>query len=492
MGIVVKQTIRTSFITYLGALIGYVNVIWLFPKFLTIDQIGLLRALQDLALLLAPFAALGLNTSILRYAPQFKGKQLHAFFTFTLLSTLLTIGFFTLVFLVFREELLSPFLDKAPRIAEYGHVALVLVLVMVLLFLFEAFSRSQLNIVFPNFIREICIRAFTTLTILLFIWFWQDIETLIYSLIGIYGLALLVLASYLFLAGGLRLNTDFQFLNRPFIKNFARYSLYTFLGSSGVMIVQKVDSLMVSSLLGTSENGIYTTAFFIAVVIEMPNRAILQISVPLLSRSFEKGDLKEINTLYTEAAINQLLIGLLFFIGIVINLPNLFALMPKGEDFARGSWVVILIGLGKLIDIMAGINGEIIVMSRHYRFNLLAVGILALLTILFNYLLIPILGLEGAALASMVAIVFYNVVKYIFVYRKFRIQPFSWKTLKALLLGGIVLAIGLWLPRLENSWLDLFYRSAIVSILYLGFTYWLKLSKEANELIHSGFKLLRK
>ncbi|WP_017732992.1 lipopolysaccharide biosynthesis protein [Nafulsella turpanensis] len=490
MGIVVKQTIRSSFITYLGALIGYVNVIWLFPRFLEPDQIGLLRALQDLALLLAPFAALGLNAGIIRYAPQFKDRQLHAFITFTFLSSLLSIGLFSLIFYIFQKELLSPFLENAPLVAEYGEVAMVLVVVMVLTYLLEAFSRSQLNIVLPNFVREICIRAFTTVSILLFIWYWRDLEMLIYSLIGVYGLSFFILTFSLFSGSGLRINTDFKFLEKPFIKEFARYAFYTFLGSSGVMIVQKVDSLMVTSLLGAYENGIYTTAFFIAVIIEMPNRAILQITVPLLSRAFEKQDLKEVNTLYTEAAINQLLIGLLLFTGIVINLPNLFALMPKGDEFANGTWVVILIGLGKLMDILAGVNGEIIVLSRYYRFNLIAVGILALLTILFNFLLIPEFGLTGAAFASMAAIIFYNIVKYIFVYRKFNIQPFTFRTLKALIVGGIILAVGLLLPRMESAWLDLVLRSAVVSVLYLGLVYWLKLSKEATDLIRTGLKYI--
>lgn len=490
MGIVVKQTIRSSFITYLGALIGYVNVIWLFPKFLAVEQIGLLRALQDMALLLAPFAALGLNSSLIRFAPQFRKKQLYAFFTFSLLSSLFTISLFAFFFLLFEDELLSPFLKNAPLVAEYGSVALTLVAFMVLTQMLEAFSRSQLNIVVPNFVREVGIRALTTLTILLFIWFWQDVEILIYSLIGVYGCSFFLLAGFMAGAGNFKMNTDFKFLQKPFLKEFGRYALFTFLGSSGVMIVQKVDSLMVSSLLGTYENGIYTTAFFIAVVIEMPNRAILQISVPLLARAFEKNDLKEVNNLYTEAAINQLLIGLLLFTGIVINLPNLFALMPKGEEFAAGTWVVILIGLGKLIDIMAGVNGEIIIISRYYRFNLIAVGILAMLTILFNFLLIPEFGLAGAAIASMAAIICYNIVKYIFVYRKFHIQPFTKRTFKALVIGGMVLAAGLLFPRLVNVWLDLFLRSGLVTIIYLSLVYWLKLSKEANELIRSGMKYI--
>ena len=490
MGIVVKQTIRSSFITYLGALIGYANVIWLFPKFLAPEQIGLLRALQDMALLLAPFAALGLNSSIIRFAPQFRKKQLYAFFTFTLLSSLLTISLFSIIFLLFQDELLSPFLENAPLVAQYGDVALALVVLMVLTYMLEAFSRSQLNIVIPNFVREIGVRAFTTLTILLFIWFWRDVEMLIYSLIGIYGFSLLLLTGFLSARGSLKLNFDFKFLQKPFIKEFSLYALYTFLGSSGVMIVQKVDSLMVSSLLGTYENGIYTTAFFIAVVIEMPNRAILQISVPLLARAFEKKDLQEVNNLYTEAAINQLLIGLLLFIGIVINLPNLFALMPNGEIYATGTWVVILIGLGKLVDILSGVNGEIIVISRYYRFNLIAVGVLALLTILFNFLLIPQYGLAGAAFASMAAIICYNIVKYIFVYQKFNIQPFTSRTFKALVIGGIVLAVGLFFPRLENNWLDLALRSGLVSLLYLSMVYWLKLSKEATDLIRTGLKYI--
>src|ERR1041384_8553365 len=97
MGIVVRQSIFTTIISYAGVLVGYINVLYLFPKFLEPDQVGLLRSIQDAAILFSPFAQFGLAHSILRFYPQLV-KDKSAQGGFMSLVLLLSLGGFVIFF----------------------------------------------------------------------------------------------------------------------------------------------------------------------------------------------------------------------------------------------------------------------------------------------------------------------------------------------------------------------------------------------------------
>ncbi|RLD23029.1 MAG: hypothetical protein DRI71_06345, partial [Bacteroidetes bacterium] len=62
-------------------------------------------------------------------------------------------------------------------------------------------------------------------------------------------------------------------------------------------------------------------------------------------------------------------------------------------------------------------------------------------------------------------------------------------TVKVLLLGAVIISLGFWLPRLNNTYFDIFYRSAIVSVAYVMGVYFLNVSLDINQQID---KLLRR
>ena len=80
--------------------------------------------------------------------------------------------------------------------------------------------------------------------------------------------------------------------------------------------------------------------------------------------------------------------------------------MPKGEVYKVGKFVVLFVMLGKLIDMASGANGEIIGLSKYYKFNMYCILFLAVLTVVGNYFLIPALGVTGAALATAISLFF--------------------------------------------------------------------------------------
>lgn len=486
MGIVIKQSIRSSIIAYLGVAIGYVNVLWLYPYFLSTEQVGLFRLIQSSAYLLATIGQIGLGQSLVKFFPEQKGNK--GFLSSILIGGILGFLLLSTIALVFRESIVSYFSKESALFVDYFQVTILVSFLIIQFQILEAFSRSLLRIVIPTLLRDIGLRVLTTLALILYGFEFISFQSLIYSLLGVYGLVFIGLAVHLRIQGHLPLKVSFGFLKKGVWKRILTFGLYSLIGAGGTQIILQIDSIMISGALGLEATGVYTIAFFIGVVIEMPKRAITQISSALLAQAFNKGDMAAVKKLYQQTSINQMIIGTLLLIGIWANLDSIYSFIPNNEAYLNGFNVVLFIALGKLSDMAFGTNGEIIVMSKYYRFNVLAVSLLAVLTIVLNLVLIPKYGIEGAAVASFISMLIFNILKFGFVWSKFRIQPFTYATIKFILIAGLTLLCNYVIPTIENIYLDIVFRSSVITVSLLVLTYVFKVSNEINGLLNSRLK----
>jgi O-antigen/teichoic acid export membrane protein len=177
--------------------------------------------------------------------------------------------------------------------------------------------------------------------------------------------------------------------------------------------------------------------------------------------------------------------GILFVL-IITNLNELFLVLP--EEYRGGFIIVFLIGLAKVYDSLLGNNNAILYNSDYYR-TLLAMGVLlAVLVVLLNIWLIPILGLNGAALATFIAIVIYNTIKLVYVKLKFGIMPFTSETVKVfgllLVLGSVFFFVTLPFHTIVNILL----KSVLTVILYLGILYRFKISEDVYRMLSKFVK----
>lgn len=489
MGIIIKQSIRSSIISYLGVGIGYINVLWLYTYFLSTEQVGLFRLIQSTAYLLATFGQMGLAQSFIKFFPEFKKQK--GFLSATLLGGTLGFLLLCLVTTLFQNSIISYFSQESPLFVEYFQLTLIITYLIILFQLLEAYSRSLLKIVVPTLLRDIGLRVLTMLFLLLYGFEYIRFNVLVYLLIGVYGIALIGLLVHFAKNKELTLSLNFGFLRNGQLKRILNYGLFSLIGAGGTQIILQIDSVMISGSLGLDETGIYTVAFFIGIVIEMPKRAITQLSSALLAQSFNKNDMPAVKKLYQQTSINQLIIGSLLLVGIWANLNNIYAFIPNNEAYLTGINVVLFIGLGKLSDMAFGTNGEIIVMSKYFRFNVIAVAILAILTIVLNLWLIPLYGIEGAAIASFLSMLTFNLIKYFFVWIKFGIQPFNLATVKMIAIIGIALLANRILPVFDNHLIDLAIRSAIITTVVMGLTLATKVSEEVNELTKAAIDRLK-
>lgn len=494
MGIIVRQSILTSVISYAGVVIGYINLLYLFPKFLDPEQVGLLRTVQDTAMLFVPFAVVGLGQSIIKFYPQLAGsdREANGFITMILLYSLVTVSIFLAVFLLFEDLIMSYFHRNARELTHYKNLILGLTLFLVMMTLLEQYSRSLLQIAFPGFLREVVIRLLQSALVLIYYFNFVDFSEFLAGSVWIYLLALGALALFLFSKGGLRLNLDFRSITSSKKREILVFSLLSFVGTSSMILIGKMDSVMVTGMVGLSANAIYTTAFYMATVIEIPKRAITTTASPLIAKAFGSNNLEEIRVIYQKTSINQYIIGSLLLIGVYANVENIFQLMPRGDFYEAGSYVILLVGTGKLLDMLFGPSSEIIGLSRHYWFNLVVITLLAIMVVAANYVFIPVYGIEGAAFGSLLSLLVYNAAKFVFIQQKFHLQPFTAATVKVTVINAVVLGINYMIPTMENIFVDIALRSAIITIAFATLILASKSSIEVNKIFFAGVDYLRK
>jgi len=483
MGLIVRQSITTTIISYVGVAIGYVNLLYLYPRFLAPEQVGVMRTLQDAAILMAQFAQFGLAQSIIRFFPKFReaadgGKS---FINLVLVAGVGTFTVFLVLFFAFEASLVSYFEANAADFIHYTSLVLWLTFITVMSTLMEVYSRSLLKNILPNFLKEILVRLMLGALALLY---FRELITFPQVMIGsvlVYGVSLGIL--FIALAAEGRLGFDFSLQLDPGVRReLIRFSLLSFAGTAGMIVIGKVDSLMVAGLLGLAPVAIYTTSYYMATVIEIPKRAMTQVASPLISRGFEKNDMTEIRTIYTKTALNQFIIGTLLLIGVLANIDSIFYFMPKGEIYSAGKWVVLIVGAGKLVDMLFGPSSEIIVYSKYYAFNIVLIVVLAVVIVTANNFLIPAYGINGAAAAAALAMVVFNGIKFVFIWMKLGMQPFSGSFLKVFSIGAVAWTASMLLPTIQPVFLDLVVRSAMITVIFSGLVLGLKISPEANDI----------
>ncbi len=230
----------------------------------------------------------------------------------------------------------------------------------------------------------------------------------------------------------------------------------------------------------------YSVAIFIATVIAVPSRAMHQITYPITAKLMSENKHEELNELYKKSSITLQVIGGLILVGILVNINQLYTVLPKG--YGEGIAVVFLIGISKYFDLILGNNNSIIFNSKYYRAVLFLGLFLVFLTVSLNMIFIPLYGLNGAAIATLISITLYSLSKLLFVVLKMELFPFTKNTIVALGLAIVTFGVFYYWDFSFHPFVNIVLKSILVTIFYLGLSYYLKISSDINFVMTSVFK----
>lgn len=490
MGIIIRQSIKSSVVSYLGVLLGALNILFIFPLYLSRQEIGLISLLEGIALMIATFAALGINQIADRYFPYFRDhdQQHQGYFVFLNLVNLLGFVLAGVVFWLFRDFWLGFYSKEAPEVQDYFWEILLFAFCISTSNILESYSRIHLRIVVPNLLRQVVIRLVITLSILIYALQWVDFYGLVLWRILAYGLMGILMILYLQQLQVLFLRVNFSILKAPFFRELVIYGIFTVVGGASAILIMKIDILMIGAMLKTQELGIYVIAYFVGTIVEIPRQMLSQIVSPIISQAWADQNMAHINMIYKKSSVSQSIVGLLLFLGIWASIDDLFVLMPNGAAFAGGKYVVFYVGLTRLVHMFCGVNYEILIQSRYYKFNLATTVLLAVFIVLTNLIFIPWMGIVGAALATLISFIIYNTIKVYFLWYKFRLQPFSFKTVLILGIGMLVYGITEILPEIPGVLFNIAFKSIVIFTVFVSLIYFSKVSEDYNHIAGAIFR----
>ena len=482
LGEIGRQTLKGSSYSYIGVLIGFLSTAVLFPRLLTPAQIGVTTLLITYSQFISILGNFGFGATITRLFPYFKNNSNgHNGIVFLSLMVLFVGFLFSSIVYYF----LSPFIvsqDISNKLFfQFSWLVFPLSFFVLAFNLFDSYARALGNAVTGALIKEIVQRVLLLLAVLSYGFIpFIDFGKFIYLYVTAFSTSGIILIYYLIQKGQFDVTPKFSFLRKGLRKVIYSVSLYSILQGFGNILVQRVDTVMISFYLTLEETGIYGTTFFFGLLIVMPARALSRITSNVLAQAIKDKNMERVNSIYKKSSINQFLIGALVFIGIWGNIDNVFIILT--EEFRGGEYVIFYIGLSNLMNAILGANAQILQLSRHYRYTAYLLVIFAVLVVATNFIFIPSFGIIGAAMASFISVLIYSLIRIYLVYNKFKLQPFSIKHVYIVLIALVSYSAVYFIPAFDNFIVDIIIRSSIISLVFAGIAIVVNVSDDFNAM----------
>jgi len=203
-----------------------------------------------------------------------------------------------------------------------------------------------------------------------------------------------------------------------------------FLTSVMHLIIGQSDILMLGIMLNEHEVGIYSIVLKLATLTSFILVAVNSMAAPKFSQLYHSGKINELKIVTQSSA------KLIFYTTLPIILIYIFAgfyiLKIYGNEFTQGYYALIFLAIGQFVNAAAGSVGYFLDMTGGQKQFQYIVIIGAGLNIILNLILIPKYGINGAAIASMISIAFWNITAAVLIKRKygFYISYFPFTSMK--------------------------------------------------------------
>lgn len=486
MGIVLNQSLKNTIITYIGFAIGGISTIFLFPSILGKTYYGLSNYILSCANVIMPLFAIGMQNTLVKFYSQCKTeKEQNQFLSFSVLFPLVLTIPLLLLGLFFYDEISLFVTKKNPIVKEFIYLIPFIGLCMAYFEIFYAWARVHMHSVFGNFIKEVGLRLFSLVALVGMYLGWITAIEFIYLTAGIYFVALLITMLYAFRVK----KPDFQLSIPHNVKGILEYTFYIILSGSVANLLLDGDKIMLNQYMDIGNIAFYSVATYIALVISVPSRAMHQIVYPITAKLMHENKHDELNDLYKKTSVNLQIVGGFVMLCIFVNIDQLYEMLPK--DYAGGIWIVFIIGLSKYFDLILGNNNAIIFNSKYYRMVLFLGLMLVFFTIVLNMIFIPLYGITGSAIATLLSITIYSLAKLMFVVKRMHLYPFTIQTVYSIIITAILFVLFYFWKFPFHPILGIVLKSILVTILYVYINYRFSISKEINQVLHSVIKKLK-
>lgn len=471
-----KQALLFTLINYFGVLIGTVSTLFIYPE--DKDLLGVFRFIDGFAQVLYPVLVLGASTALLNFQPKLNSFLQRKLFSYSLLSVLgMTMICAVGVFIIYQFDMI---INK-----QYFSYGFVIAVCLAYVDLFKRQATNLQKLAVPTFYEKLIPKLALPLFFLFILNGMQEKTGLFFYVLS-FLLMLSAVAVYVFKyftpAYSLNFNDLFYEVSK---RKYYQYSLYAFCASLGSFFAFRIDSLMIPQFISNEANGDFSIGVNLANALMIPATGVFTLYSPLISQSLKKNELTVLKHKYAEVAKNLFFIGILLYGCVLLGMRGFFEILPTADKLLPVLPVLYILGGNVVLNMATGFNTEIIAYSKYYRFNLIAIVILAVLNVGLNYYVLTEtnFGIIGVAWASFFAMTIFNISKLWFIYRKLGMLPFNLSYFKTVFLSLFVFALCFWLPTHFFGFFEFAIKCFLYIILLLLLIYKLGWVPELNNTI---------
>lgn len=188
------------------------------------------------------------------------------------------------------------------------------------------------------------------------------------------------------------------------------------------LVLLRADTLMVGALVGTEQAGIYSIATKVANALNFFLIVVNFVLGPIVSELHSNRKTKKLKKIVKLSSRLIFIATFLLAIGIGVfrsEVMNLF-----GEAFTSGSSALTILAAAQVINASAGSAILILKMTGREKISTYIMGASAVVNLALNFTMIPVFGLEGAALATGTTVVFWNILAVYYCRKEANTNPF--------------------------------------------------------------------
>lgn len=426
MNVIKSQGLKTSIISYIGIIVGFIGTLFVYP--LNKELHGTIVYWMSNAIILSTLLTFGLSSITTKFFPIFKKFSENGFMIFIgkmlIKSLLITVP---LVLLLYGLSDKIPYLSTLNLFETNNFIIILLASILTAIF---STTKSNIlnhnNIVVSELVENIGLKTYTILLILIGTFYIASIETIgtLYLLFISISAIILILYNYKIASNDFKKTTEIDF-NKRFKSEINEFWLYSSLSSISTIIILQVDRSMIGEILPKEYVNIYSMFIVLAGLIALPMRAFSQISIPVVSKFMLNKNYQDTSVLLKTLSKNLYIFSSILFIAIFLNLELLFSITEHLSIYSEYRYLFLLLGVSKLIEVSTSLNHHIIHFSDIFKYNFKITLISLILNITLNILWIKPLGLVGIAYASLISTAFLNFAKIYKVYHIINSTSFS-------------------------------------------------------------------
>jgi len=461
------KTTNNSILVFLGRVIGYIlgyTISFILAKLFGAEITGQYNLIKTIISYITIFTVFGLDNGLLKYISKYRAandnKKISeiiktSFFLGLLFST---IG--TLILFFMRQQLAHKIFEDGTLIMPLAIGALVIIPnTFNILFsgIYRGYELFRYYSIGNNILRRLVFILF-----LIFFYYYDIKETyfVVFALLVSYMINLAYL-SYNTSKLNLKFNkvflgNDISFTNTK--KRLVKFSSTLIFISFMGLILSNIDKIMIGIYMNSESVGVYSVGSQITTLVNFIFVSTNIVFASVISKLYSSNKMKLLEKLYsiiTKWIIVLTLPILLSMIFFSVTIMSLF-----GSDFIEGSRVIIILAIAQGVNSFVGANAYLLKMTNNHKIVLLNNTIISIINVLLNNQLIPIYGIEGAAIATGLSIVIINVIQLIEVKKILNIFPYDknyWKLIPNILFVFL------------NNYLILHFYNNIIGVVLITF-----------------------